>query len=85
MFAYLDPGTGTVILQALVGGTAGLIVMFKMGGRRFLSFLPIIGKRFRDDLTLASDVAGADLDDSPSLDEGDETDLAALLDDSTDA
>src|SRR5665811_2431295 len=28
-FAYLDPGTGTLIVQALLGGTAGLAVLFK--------------------------------------------------------
>lgn len=28
-FAYLDPGTGSMLLQALVGGFAGLIVFGK--------------------------------------------------------
>jgi hypothetical protein len=28
-FAYLDPGTGTLIVQALLGGTAGVAVLFK--------------------------------------------------------
>ncbi len=28
-FAYLDPGTGSLIVQALVGGTAGVAVLFK--------------------------------------------------------
>ncbi len=27
--AYLDPGTGTLIVQALLGGTAGVAVLFK--------------------------------------------------------
>ena len=27
--AYLDPGTGSLLLQALVGGSAGLIVFAK--------------------------------------------------------
>ena len=28
-FSYLDPGTGTLIVQALLGGTAGVVVLFK--------------------------------------------------------
>lgn len=28
-FAYLDPGTGSMLLQALVGGFAGFIVFSK--------------------------------------------------------
>lgn len=85
MFAYLDPGTGTVILQALVGGAAGFIVMFKMGGRRFLSFIPIIGRRFRDDLALATDVNDDEINDTVHLTEAEDTDLASLLDDTSDA
>lgn len=35
-FAYLDPGTGTLIVQALLGGTAGVAVLLKTrGGRLF--------------------------------------------------
>ncbi len=41
VFAYLDPGTGSVILQALLGGVAGLILTMKLFGRRFLSFFRI--------------------------------------------
>ncbi len=26
MFAYFDPGSGSLLMQVLVGGTAGLIV-----------------------------------------------------------
>ena len=71
--AYLDPGTGSVILQALVGGVAGIVVIAKMGGRKFLSFLPIIGKRYRQDFIVdGSNEAG---DDSPADDDtaGDDT------------
>jgi hypothetical protein len=32
--AYLDPGTGSMILQALLGGIAGLAVYLKTKGRR---------------------------------------------------
>jgi hypothetical protein len=33
-FAYLDGGTGSMILQAVLGGAAGLAVYFKTKGRR---------------------------------------------------
>jgi len=39
VFAYLDPGTGSLILQALMGGVAGLIVGMKLFGKRMFSFL----------------------------------------------
>ena len=29
LLAYLDPGTGSMLLQAIVGGTAGLIVFVR--------------------------------------------------------
>lgn len=35
MFAYLDPGSGTLILQAVLGGIAGVAVFFKTFGKRF--------------------------------------------------
>lgn len=38
-FAYLDPGSGSMILQAILGGVAGLVVALKMFGRRMFSFL----------------------------------------------
>lgn len=41
VLAYLDPGTGSVLLQALLGGVAGLILSIKLFGRRFLSFFRI--------------------------------------------
>ncbi len=34
LFAYIDPGTGSILLQALLGGLAGLAVFFKTTGRR---------------------------------------------------
>lgn len=33
-FAYLDPGTGSLLLQALFGGIAGIAVYMKAKGRR---------------------------------------------------
>lgn len=31
---YLDPGTGTLIVQAVLGGAAGAAVLFKTKGRK---------------------------------------------------
>jgi hypothetical protein len=36
-FAYLDPGTGSMILQGFIAGIAGIAVLFKVGGRRILA------------------------------------------------
>jgi hypothetical protein len=34
MLAYLDPGAGSMILQALAGGVAGLVVFGRLYWRR---------------------------------------------------
>lgn len=36
IIAYLDPGTGTLIVQAVLGGAAGLTMLVKTRGRRAL-------------------------------------------------
>ena len=36
--AYLDPGTGSMFLQLLLGGVAGLAVLLKLYRQRLLSF-----------------------------------------------
>lgn len=36
ILGYLDAGTGSLILQTVLGGAAGLAVFFKTAGRRFL-------------------------------------------------
>ena len=46
LLAYLDPGSGSMILQAIVGGVAAVAVAGKFYWRRFLGF---IGIRKRDD------------------------------------
>jgi hypothetical protein len=38
VFAYLDPGSGSMLLQMLLGGIAGLAVSIKMFGKRMLRF-----------------------------------------------
>lgn len=35
--AYLDPGTGSIILQVLLGGIAGLALAIKLYWHKFLS------------------------------------------------
>lgn len=40
-YAYLDAGTGSMILQLLLGGAAGLLLAIKLYWYRFLSFLGI--------------------------------------------
>lgn len=39
ILGYLDAGSGSMILQAILGGTAGLLVALKMFGKRVTSFL----------------------------------------------
>jgi hypothetical protein len=41
VFAYLDPGSGSLIVQLLVGGVAALGVSVRMFWGRILSFLRI--------------------------------------------
>jgi hypothetical protein len=35
LLAYLDPGSSTLIIQAVLGGAAGAAVLFKTMGRKF--------------------------------------------------
>lgn len=41
ILAYLDPGSGSVILQAILGGTAAVAVTAKLYWRRITGFLRI--------------------------------------------
>lgn len=41
LVAYLDPGSGSMILQVLAGGTAAVAVTGKLYWRRFLKLLRI--------------------------------------------
>jgi hypothetical protein len=34
VLAYLDPGTGSVVLQTILGGAAAVLVSIKMFGKR---------------------------------------------------
>lgn len=45
--AYVDPNSGSMLLQLILGGAAGLALIAKLYWRRFLS---IIGLRRRDSI-----------------------------------
>jgi len=38
--AYLDPGSGSMLLQLIVGGAAGAAVFVRLFWRRLLALLP---------------------------------------------
>ena len=46
--AYLDPGTGSIILQVLLGGVAGLALAGKLYWQKFITMLGV--KRKPEDL-----------------------------------
>lgn len=64
LFAYLDPGTGTIIVQAVLGGAAGVAVLFKTMGGKFRR------KGNVDDTAETTDIAEAE-DQSPPPTSGD--------------
>jgi hypothetical protein len=49
LFGYLDPGSSTLIIQAVLGGAAGAAVLFKTMGNKFKR------KNKADDITDATD------------------------------
>lgn len=59
VFAYLDPGSGSVMLQALLGGVATVLVSIKMFGKRVFRTL-MFWKKFDDEDTKpAAETTGA--------------------------
>lgn len=52
--AYLDPGSGALIVQMLLAGVAGVVLFLKMQGRRVLA---LFGLRRKDEETPPSDGA----------------------------
>jgi hypothetical protein len=46
--AYLDPGTGSMILQVLLGGAAGLALAGKLYWHRFLTAIGIRSPKARE-------------------------------------
>ena len=51
IFGYLDAGSGSLILQAILGGAAGILVAFKAWRAR------LMGKRASADATGDTDAA----------------------------
>jgi hypothetical protein len=49
ILAYLDPGSGSMILQMIAGGTAAVAVTAKLYWRRVLKFLRIRKDDEQDD------------------------------------
>ena len=45
-FAYLDPGTGSMILQLLLGGFAGALVIGKLDWQRLKKFFGLINSQY---------------------------------------
>jgi hypothetical protein len=60
-FAYLDPGTGTIIVQAVLGGVAGVAVLFKTVGGKFRR------KGKNDDVVETSEQAEIDEQPTPPI------------------
>ena len=48
LFAYIDAGTGSMLLQMLAGGVAGIAVMAKLYWRRFKRFITGANRRESD-------------------------------------
>ena len=46
-YAYLDPGAGSMLLQLLLGGVAGLVVILKLYWHRLLAMIGL-GKGKKD-------------------------------------
>jgi len=54
VFAYLDPGSGSMMLQVIAGGLAAAAVTLKVYWRRFLVFLRIRKPEQETETTAAS-------------------------------
>ncbi|MGH6922687.1 MAG: hypothetical protein ACRED5_02860 [Propylenella sp.] len=46
-FAYIDPGTGSMMLQLMLGGVAGALVVGKLYLHRAREFFRNVGRRLR--------------------------------------
>ena len=58
-YAYLDPGTGSIILQVILGGVAGVLVISKLYWHNFMVF---IGVRGGVETTSRSEIEVSDLE-----------------------
>jgi len=46
---YIDPGSGSIILQAIIAGVVGVLMFFKYGWRKMKRFFGV-KKAFDDDI-----------------------------------
>ena len=53
LLAYLDPGSGSMLLQLVLGGAAAVGIGFKMTWRRLLRFL-LLDRKLSDPETPAA-------------------------------
>lgn len=60
--AYLDPGTGSIILQVLLGGAAGVALVGKLYWHKFLSLIGA-GRHEDKKVEQLSGKLGVDADD----------------------
>ena len=63
-YAYLDPGTGSIILQVLLGGVAGVMLAGKLYWQKFLSLFGV-RRKVEDEFAasergVSRDVSGRD-------------------------
>ena len=65
VLAYLDPGSGSMVLQALLGGTAAVLVSIKMFGKKVFRTLFFWRKHDEDEETIRDGRLPL-LDDGPS-------------------
>lgn len=56
-YAYLDPGTGSMILQGILGGLAAAVVVARLYWHRLLSFFGFRKDKPRDELPENKDSA----------------------------
>jgi hypothetical protein len=79
LFAYLDPGSAGVMLQALLGGAAAALVSIKMFGKRVFRTL-MFWKKFDDEdepKGTTSTSAATKHDDTPTAAQNEATRSAA--------
>ena len=57
LLAYLDPGSGSMLLQVLLGGIAGIAVSIKMFGKRVTRIFTFWKKHDDEPITAAAATA----------------------------
>lgn len=67
MLAYLDANSGSILVSALAGGIAGLVLVAKMGWRHFLAlFSPSKRAELRAEREAAATAAAPETADAAS-------------------